>query len=349
MIERFALKNFTTFDRININFSAGVNVIIGENGTGKSHLLKAAYALASSGMLKNDSSSMLEASLTGLLVDLFKPLDDKLSNLRKQDSEGKAVLAADFSASRRISAIFGEDAESLSVMDDNYPKHYTDNPVYIPSRETLSFLNGFASLYERYELSFDRGYRNMALMLDFPKLRADAQSDHAKRIMAAIEKVSGGHFVFHGGGRATFQSGEEEYSATATAEGFLQLGMLHRLLENGSIRPGESGPIFWDEPETSLNPKLVKVLVWIILELARNGQQVILTTHSYVLLKYFDLLAERAKGDEVRFHSLYRDENKSVKLESVDTYGHLSTNSIIETYLNLYDTEVERMFGGKAR
>ncbi len=162
--------------------------------------------------------------------------------------------------------------------------------------------------------------------------------------MAAIEKVCSGSFDFQGGGLVTYRSGEEEYAATATSEGFLQLGVLYRLLENGSIRPGENGPLFWDLPETNLNPKLLKILAWILLELARNGQQIVLATHSYVLLKYFELLSDRAHGDEVRYHSLYREGSGEVKIESVGNYNHLRANAIVETYLNLYDTELERAF-----
>ncbi|MCL2422080.1 MAG: AAA family ATPase [Defluviitaleaceae bacterium] len=38
------IKKFTVFNDVNINFGQGVNVIIGENGTGKTHLLKLIYA-----------------------------------------------------------------------------------------------------------------------------------------------------------------------------------------------------------------------------------------------------------------------------------------------------------------
>lgn len=341
MIEKFACRDFTAFDRLNVVFSPGVNILVGENGVGKTHLLKAAYALASAGSLKRESG-VFDASLTSMLIDLFRPLDGKLANLRKWGAEGKTVLAADFSAGRRVSALFEPDAETVSARDDNYPRHYTDDPVYIPPRETISFLRGFVSLYARYDLPFDRGCRNIAVALDLPRIRPDKLGEHSRRVMAAIEKVCGGQFSFQGGGLVTYRSGEEEYAAAVTSEGFLQLGVLYRLLENGSIQPGESGPLFWDLPETSLNPKLLKVLAWILLELARNGQQIVLATHSYVLLKYFELLSDRARGDEVRYHSLCREGNGSVKFESVDNYNHLRANAIVETYLNLYDTELER-------
>ena len=42
-IERIELNNFTVFKNIKINFSKGINVLIGENGTGKTQLLNAIY------------------------------------------------------------------------------------------------------------------------------------------------------------------------------------------------------------------------------------------------------------------------------------------------------------------
>lgn len=46
----------------------------------------------------------------------------------------------------------------------------------------------------------------------------------------------------------------------------------------------------------------MKDLVHVLLELARNGQQIILATHDYVLLKWFDLLMD--KGKEIRSPSI---------------------------------------------
>lgn len=345
MIERVALKNFTVFDGIKVWFSPRVNVVIGENATGKTHLLKAAHVLSSSGSLKKGSESFFDARLQGMLLRFFMPLDGQLNGLRKWGTEGKSVMAADFSAGRRVTAAFSAGAKTISVLDNNFPKQYQDNPVYIPSREVLSFMKGFGSLYERYELSFDQSFQDICLLLDLPKIRTDNLEPHTQRVMDVIEKICSGRFVFHGGGRVSFESEGATYPASMAAEGFLLLGMFYRLLENGTIRPGESGPIFWDQPEAGLNPKLLKVVAWILLELSRNGQQVVLATHSYVLLKYFDLLKDRSKGDEVRFHSLYRDDRETVGIESVDDFNHLARNAISETYLNLYDTEIERVQG----
>ena len=43
-ITRIHLENFTSFANLEQEFSPGINVIIGANGTGKTHLLKTLYA-----------------------------------------------------------------------------------------------------------------------------------------------------------------------------------------------------------------------------------------------------------------------------------------------------------------
>ncbi|MEK7257758.1 MAG: AAA family ATPase, partial [Bacteroidota bacterium] len=44
-IKRLELENFTCFGKVGMDFSPGINVFIGENGTGKTHLLKVLYFL----------------------------------------------------------------------------------------------------------------------------------------------------------------------------------------------------------------------------------------------------------------------------------------------------------------
>ncbi|HHY21028.1 MAG TPA: AAA family ATPase, partial [Bacilli bacterium] len=46
MFTKISFKNFTAFDSLDIKFSPGINVFIGENGTGKTHILKVLYSSA---------------------------------------------------------------------------------------------------------------------------------------------------------------------------------------------------------------------------------------------------------------------------------------------------------------
>ena len=87
MITNLTLKNFTVFTGLTLELSPKINVIIGENGTGKTHLLKAAYGLcAGAPLFKNKPDTgddELEAALTAKLLRLFMPLDDKLGKMHR--------------------------------------------------------------------------------------------------------------------------------------------------------------------------------------------------------------------------------------------------------------------------
>lgn len=350
MITNLTLKNFTTFKDLSIDFSAKINVIIGENGTGKSHLLKAAYGLcAGAPLFKNKpdiDDDELEAALTSKMLNLFMPLDDKLGKMHQQGSTEQSSLYASFASGQEIQTTFFNNSKSLALQKRTNYEQYQSEAVFFPTKEVLSFMKGFNSLYKKYELSFDQTYSDIVDSLDLPEMRPEALHAKSKWAIKEIEGICGGRFVFYGGGKVTFKTENAEYSANSMAEGFRKAGMLSRLLETGAIQPGVSGPLFWDEPESNLNPKLMKLLVQILLELSRNGQQIILATHDYVLLKWFDLLMDKGKDDLVRFHSLYRDKGTSeIKVSSTEDYLKITPNPIDEAFGFLINQEIENDMG----
>lgn len=350
MIKNLTLKNFTAFKDLSIDFSPKINVIIGENSTGKTHLLKAIYGLcAGAPLFKNKSdfdNNELEMALTNKLLHLFLPIDNKLGKMHHQGANEQAYLSAQFVGGQKIATTFFKNSKTLAIQKRLNYEEYLDEAVFIPTKEVLSFMKGFNSLYEKYGLSFDQTYQDIYLLLDLPMLRPENLHEKSKWAMAQIEDICGGRFIFHGGGRVTFKTETTEYSANSIAEGMLKLGILSRLLETGAIQPGLTGPLLWDEPDSSLNPKLLKFLVQILLELARNGQQIILTTHDYVLLKWLDLLSKKEQGDHVCYHSLHRIEgSQDVKIESADDYNVVSRTVISNTFAELYDEDVKRALG----
>jgi len=350
MIDKLELKNFTVFDELKINFSPKINVIIGENGSGKTHLLKVAYGLcAGASLFKNKpdtSKDELKIALTRKLLQLFVPLNGKLGKMHHHGATDQACLSASFSQGQKIAATFFNNSEALVIQNQERYEQYQTEAVFIPTKEILSFMKGFSSLYEKYELSFDQSYQDICLFLDLPEVRSEILHEKSKWAMEKIEKVCGGRFVFYGGGKVTFKTKEAEFSANAMAEGFRKVGMLSRLLKTGAIQPGVSGPLFWDEPESNMNPKLMRLLVEIILELSRNGQQIILATHDYVLLKWFDLLMDKGKEDHIKYHSLYHN-HKSNRLEinSTDEYLNIDPNLIDDTFESLINADLDRSMG----
>jgi predicted ATPase len=80
MLNNLTVKNLTVFPEIRLQFSQNLNVIVGENGTGKTHLLKILYsALATSGEEGRKSpngtptKTLLQTRLADKLIHVFRP------------------------------------------------------------------------------------------------------------------------------------------------------------------------------------------------------------------------------------------------------------------------------------
>ncbi|HFH3443555.1 AAA family ATPase [Pseudomonas aeruginosa] len=378
MISSLQLKNFVSFADLAIDFSPGINIIIGENGTGKTQLLKAILALCGPEARTEQSGEQLARKL----CRLYHPLSNQVGELRRAGARGDAVLSATFALGQEVTARFNGTATEAKVNTSKGGD--VAAAIFIPTKEVLSLVRGLTAEepdQPTIERIFDDGYLDLARQLikeGADDLDAKIQLDpRFASIVPQLANLIGGRYELHEG-RFCFQAGEygerlgksssaqkapqsfqdsELYfvpaksrllSSTMTAEGFRKIGVLQRLLSNGSLNPGTTGPLLWDEPESNLNPKLMKDLVQGLLELARNGQQVILATHDYVLLKWFDLLLDKkGKGDQVRFHVLSREaETGRVVRDSMDDYRAIEPNAIADTFNELTREQAARKMGG---
>ncbi len=73
MITDIEFENFTAFEKLPLSLSPRVNVIIGSNGTGKTHLLKAIYGLGlmAGGKYPDRSDEGFAASASGKFLRIF--------------------------------------------------------------------------------------------------------------------------------------------------------------------------------------------------------------------------------------------------------------------------------------
>lgn len=377
MITHLTLKNFVAFTDMAIDFSPGINIIIGENGTGKTQLLKAILALCGPEARAENAGEKLARKL----CRLYHPLSGQLGELRRAGTRGESMLTATFASGQETMVRFSGTAKQAKVSTGAGGD--VAAAIFIPTKEVLSLVRGLTAEQPdqaTIDRIFDDGYLDLARQLiqeGADDLDAKVQLDpRFASIVPRLANLIGGRYELHEG-RFCFQAGEyverrgqsssaekapqsfqdselqfvpaksRLVSSTMTAEGFRKIGVLQRLLGNGSLNPGTAGPLLWDEPESNLNPKLMKDLVLALLELARNGQQIILATHDYVLLKWFDLLIDKGKGDQVRFHVLSREaETGQVRRDSMDDYRAIEPNAIADTFNELTKEQVARRMGG---
>ena len=148
MITRLQLKSFGAFSDLSINFGSKINIIIGENGCGKTQLLKAAYALTAVGKKLNQqelvSKSTASSILTQKLTSIYKPNQDKVGGLAHKGCNEKSELSVETSAGYYFGASFTSRANKVELIG-NYETADTSLGIFIPTKESLSFLDGITN------------------------------------------------------------------------------------------------------------------------------------------------------------------------------------------------------------
>ena len=340
-LTRVELENFTAFKSLKLDLSPGVNALVGANGTGKTHLMKVCYAAC---------ESREEVDFTGKLVRVFLPSGRRLGRLvRRGPDDAREAMARVERGSLNLESSFRSSPRPVSLKPSTFA---TDEPeqdagdwdpvesVYIPVKEMLSNAPGFRSLYAKREVHFEEVYRDILDRAYLPALRGPIDS-RREEILTRLREAIGGE-VDREKEEFFLRSEDGEIEFSLLAEGVRKLALLWLLIQNGTLQPGAI--LFWDEPETNLNPKLFGVVIDVLLELQRAGVQVFLATHDYVILKELDLRTTPA--DKVAFHSLYREEGTSgVKCTTTYSYLEIHPNAIADTFTDLYNREIERSLG----
>lgn len=329
MLKTLTLENFTVFTNTELEFSPGINVIIGENGTGKTHLLKAGYCFsrALSDLMRDRvplSKKWAEIYFERRLTGLFQ--SDHLKNLVRIDSLD-AYLSAEIELSSKVgpvswcisvhnnddvgsdvSRIEGDLIEHIKLLDVCDEK-IIFLPIFIPSKEVVSFYEGLGGLLDEYKIKLDATYRDMASNFDFPELKNTSELP----IIEEFDEILGGRLELEGKRLVFIGNNGHKMETPLMAEGFRKLAMLPYFIRHGLIRGKNGETLFWDEPEANLNPRLITKLAEALIILARHGVQIILATHSLLLLKEIDLQLQLAIENNnaipARFFALSLGEN----------------------------------------
>lgn len=337
-IKKINIENFTVFDNIEIEFSQGINVIIGENGIGKTHLLKIMYALinieddnvvatVSKYFQSDNQNDGYFENITKRNKDIVLRIESDLYNLKDKE---------DFNRNK-YSYILNpiQEEKSLEISTDDNTRHrfrYStkkESCIYIPAKDMLTHSEGFGSLYDERYVAFDKSYKDivskslLANLKTIPKI--------GENILPKIEKIIGGKVVVE---NEIFYivKDKQKIKFSTEAEGIKKIATLWKLIINGSIT--KNSVLFWDEPESNINPVLIKSIAEILIELSRNGVQIFVATHDYIFAKYIEVLMQ--DDDKVLFHSLYQN-NDIVNCESNKNFRDLKQNLIISSFNALLD------------
>lgn len=304
MLKRLHIQNFTVFADADFAFGPGLNVLVGTNGTGKSHVLKLGYIAArvTARILGDETPAVgprnWEVYLAQRLKDVLQP--EELGDLVRWGAKSKsAAITVEFEDATKEKLAFGfassakqpAGAGKPPISVDAYPKQTTlSRAIFIPPKEVLT-LAWLRAIYEKRVLPIDDTYPSLLDLLNEIPLRK--LSPATEKVLKSLERVLGGRIEVEGE-RFYLVSKARKLEMNMVAEGVRKFALLERLLRNGVLTP--KNVLFWDEPEANLNPLLLRELAKVLVELARHGFQIILATHSMSLLKQFHILS-RKKSD----------------------------------------------------
>jgi len=312
MLKSARFKNFTTVPNEEWHFGTGLNVIVGENGLGKSHVLKAIYALLKVQSNKNAelTKTLLEKAYAEKLVGVMRP--ESLGRLvkRKQGRERCELLLNMNEAKQCATIAFASSAKSQVEVTRMPTEALPLPPVYLPTRELATLCPWFVPLYDNYHLEFEETWRDTVSLLGAPSVKGPREKTVAK-LLAPIEAAMNGKVIVDKSTGRFYLSvpGGGEMEMPLVAEGVRKLVMLARLISTGVLL--EQGYLFWDEPETNLNPKLIRTVAASIVHLANHGIQVFIATHSLFLLRELEILQtqQTSKKIDTRYFGLGVDDS----------------------------------------
>ena len=344
MLKQLTIKNLTLFpNEHHLSFAAGLNVFVGENGTGKTHLMKMAYSLIASSQEASrkqehnaPTKTYLQKAYADKLLGVFKP--DALGRLasRKQGYARCEVCLEFDNTDLNTSISFATNAKS-DVKIESLPKQWDEQrALFIPTRELMTIYPGFIALYDMHYVPFEETWRDTCVHLAVPQLKGRRTAAIAD-LLEPLEEAMGGRVFLDKSGRfylSVPSTGNMEMQLVS--EGLRKLAMLAQLIGNGVLQ--ENGYVFWDEPESNLNPKLIKLIAKVIYSLATNGVQVFIATHSLFLLRELEIISvnENNKNFNQRYFSL-RPEGNNVLIEQGNELTDLQTLTLLDEALQQSD------------
>ncbi len=342
------VENFVAFQQRLEWEHASLNVIIGENDTGKTHLLKLLYAMSRAiedYARKKEGPEPKELSelLAHKLRWVFLPQNLELGRLVSRRAGNRLNVDLRWNSSGYLRFGFGKDTASkiLELQTNGLPELKGHKATFLPPKEILSIFDAIVATRETVEIAaFDDTYYD--LVRDYRQATTQGKlQDNIKQVFKHLEDVTGGGEVeMEKDGNIIFRRGPDRFNMHQTAEGIKKIGILSRLMRNRRLTPAGGCTLFVDEPEVNLHPKAIFLFADMLHQFAQSGIQVYLTTHSYFLLKRLEQLAREGKTD-YSLLDLRKADGCGVIGTATRLADGLPQNPIVEESLKLFDLDVQ--------
>ena len=308
-LKRITAKNFMIFANAEFNFSSGLNVITGDEGTGKTTLLNLGYALLTSTMapFKGFPAAAIE---TQLKIHLEK---DDISTF---SSKGEVVIHGEWGEKGQTTFLITRENRERNHFVGEDPgsqcfERLPSSPVFIP--------------YPKLPYDLCCALKNPPRDTTFTPEIEEAMLIATQSAGCCYTLVNRGWCLDVKNILPYGSKGDPDFCSS----GDLVMATIERFLRNKTLNRGAT--LFWDLPETGLSVRLQRKTAQILALLSRV-MQVIVATKSLTLLREFDILCREGKLKNTHFINLLRTDEK-VKMFEGDTADDVGDFGMLDEYL----------------
>lgn len=258
---------------------------------------------------------------------------ENIMNRMDQDIDQASILKQEFQSFieaeflNHISTI-GKSTSSVRLMDDNdqdmmrveihkdtvktsavrysletafQDATYIESPLYIHMMDILPMSETYREVeHSRTGLRAVVPYHikdmaqkiNNARYVQLPSLFAEEFKETLN-----MSKITGGRFVYDAKKQGLFwEKNGVQYSPVNVASGIKTFGIVQLLLETSAIN--QNKVLIWDEPENHLHPEWQIAFAQLLVELARKGFPIIISSHSPYFIQGIRYFASKEKIDK---------------------------------------------------
>lgn len=331
-IKRVTIKNYGPIGSADCGGLGKLNLLIGTNGSGKTFFLKALYTALKTteqyqrGKETRTANELLEEALywtfqVGLIGDLVTK------------GEGNLVFSMQSEKGKEFSYSFGSSTKKQIKSLSNTFAPTDVNSIFIPAKEAISLQDVILRSYDiDKEFGFDRTYVDLSRALSKTiKGRNYKSFSNARQ---SLTKILGGRIEFDSSKKSwVFNDNEKRtFDINATSEGIKHLGILDLLLGNHYLKRGSV--VIIDEVEANLHPRMIYEFMKILVQLAKDGIQIFLSSHSYFVIKSLYILSHK-ENMSIPVLSLTRD-----GVIQSDLKKGMPDNPIINESVAIYEKEL---------